>query len=95
MSPTILRTISIPASADFHTLYQVTRAEWYALPTIRQGHFADLKFENQAFRVWWSRATLADYDGDAHAYAEEQLSFEQFIDGEWRPLDRYGRLVTQ
>lgn len=91
----IVRTISIPQDADFETLYQVTLAEWQSMPTIHAGHFDNLKFENPSFRVWLTRATLADYDGDAHAYADARLCIEQLVDGVWRRLDRYGRLLPQ
>jgi hypothetical protein len=92
MASKILRTLSIPQDADFETLYQVTLAEWQTRPTIHAGQFDDLKFENAQFRVWVSRMTLADYDGDGAAHAADRLCVEQLVDGAWLRLDRYGRL---
>ena len=89
----IRRSLLIPRDADFHTLCQVSLAEWQGLPTLRQGQFDDLKFENDQFRVWTSRARFADYDSDPSAFAADRLCVEQLIGGAWRRLDRYGRLL--
>jgi hypothetical protein len=90
----VARTLSIPENADFKTLYQVTLAEWQALPTLHSGHFDNLKFENAEFRVWVTRLTRADFD-DAQAYSNERMCIEQLVNGVWRRLDRYGRLVDK
>jgi len=88
----IERTIHVPQDADFRTLYQVSLAEWQGMPTLHSGQFDNLKFESATFRVWTSRLTLADYDGNLEAYAEERLTIEKMVNGLWCRLDRYGRL---
>lgn len=62
-----------------------------ALPTIKQGHFDNLKLEYQPvphepakYRYWLSRLTTAD--GETHAVHVEQLN----LDGEWKDYHHYG-----
>lgn len=50
-----------------------------ALPTIRQGHFDNLKVEYQNYRLWLSRMTVADGALHDHMVVVEHLNAK----GEW------------
>jgi hypothetical protein len=92
----IKRMLTIPPDADFNTLYQVSLAEWEAMPTIGQGHFDNLKWESERYRVWVTRCTRADYKGAAPgAFEQDRFTIEEKIGGCWRLLDRYGKVVPQ
>jgi hypothetical protein len=85
-------TVTIPDDATFHELYQVTLAEWLALPTLSQTQDADLKYSSENYRVWCSRMHVDDYFPEqAQTYSDERLMFERLVDGRWIMLDRYGR----
>jgi hypothetical protein len=40
--------------------FTINPNELHALPTIRQGHFCNLKIETPELRVWASRCSIAD-----------------------------------
>jgi hypothetical protein len=53
------------------------------LETISQGHFDDLKYKDELYKVWLSRMTVADgmpYDN--------QVTVEQLIDGKWEAIKK-------
>lgn len=56
------------------------------LPTIRQGHFANLKIETPQVRVWLSRMTLAD--GEV-----EPIQVEKLVGGVW--VDFHGDVILR
>ena len=56
---------------------------WEGMKTIESGHFDNLKYQSPTFRVWVSRATLADYDGDRAAYARDRFTVEKNVNGRW------------
>ncbi len=80
-----------PQDATFNDLYQITFAEWRAMPTLHQGHTDNLKYESPRYRVWVSRMTLADYNGDRDAYMRDRFTIEEYESRQWFTLDRYGR----
>lgn len=62
-----------------------TLAELQALPTIKQGHTANLKVETQDTRVWLSR--LGVEDGEPY---ENHVSVEKFDQKNgWRTVQDY------
>ena len=92
----IERTISIPEDASFHELYQVTGREWWEMPTISSGQDADLKYESERYRVWYSRMHPSDYFPEQVAdgtYSNERVQIEELVNGRWVLLDRYGKRV--
>jgi hypothetical protein len=89
----VRRHVSIPIDATFLELYQVTLAEWQSMPTLASNNDSDLKYDTGRYRVWNSRMSIADYDGDAKSYADERIQFEELIGGRWILLDRYGNRV--
>ena len=92
----VIRTVSVPKNATFEDIYQLLPHEWDAFPTLSQGHDANLKFENEEFRVWVSRMSPRDYDSETNreAYSNERLQVERKnkVTGAWQMLDRYGNL---
>lgn len=55
-----------------------------SLPTISTGHFDNLKIDENGFRIWLSRMTIADgmpYDN--------QVTIEKLIKGEWITIETY------
>jgi hypothetical protein len=56
---------------------------WKRQPAIEHGHFDNLVFDDGQHRVWVSRATLADYDGDRRAYLADRLTIEHRVGGAW------------
>ncbi len=83
-------TVSLPERPTFTDLYQLQAHEWDAFPTLAQGQTHDLKYEGAGYRVWRSRMSPLDYDTD-DGHMRERIMFEQYVDGRWLPLDRYGR----
>jgi len=74
----------IPGSnATLADLRRVPRLEWEAAPTLSSGHTDNLKYESPRYRVWSSRMTLADYDGDRKAFNDERLVIEENKNGRW------------
>jgi hypothetical protein len=93
MRVTRTHTVSIPIDATFSELYQLTIQELQALPTLSSGQDSDLKYESERYRVWCSRMSIHDYDGNNKAYSDERIQIEELIDGRWEMLDRYGKRV--
>ena len=58
-------------------------AFWLAQPTLESGHFDNLKYNDGKHRVWVSRQSLADYDGDRKAWMAERLTVEKLVNGSW------------
>lgn len=58
-------------------------AYWLAQPTLESGHFDNLKFDDGKHRVWVSRQSLADYDGDRKAWMADRLTVEKLVNGNW------------
>jgi hypothetical protein len=52
------------------------------LPTIKKGQFADLKINDNGYRVWLSRMTKADYDGEP-VPPFFPMVFEKLVNGNW------------
>jgi hypothetical protein len=86
--------ITLSASATFADIQAVSLAQWQNAPTLESGHFDNLKFRGDNFRVWVSRQNLRDYDGDGTAFSAERLTVEQLIGGVWTKVDRYGKVST-
>jgi len=90
--------LTLSHDATFADLQQVSPAQWYAMPTIESGHFDNLKYQGDTFRVWLSRMSRRDYDEGPEgttAYTAERMTVEQLIGGRWVKLDRYGRPVAE
>jgi hypothetical protein len=49
------------------------------LPTIHQGHYDNLKFDDGKTKVWVSRMTVDD-----GASGDHNIEIEQLIDGTWK-----------
>lgn len=88
-----MTAITISPTATLAELLAVPLAVWQGQPTIESGHFDDLKFQSKAFRVWTSRQSLADYDGDARMYTRERMTVESLIAGIWVRVNKYGTPV--
>lgn len=56
---------------------------WKRQKAIDQGHFDNLVYDDGKLRVWASRMTLADFDGDRSAWMAERVTFEKRINGDW------------
>lgn len=56
---------------------------WRRQPVLEQGHTDNLVFDDGQHRVWVSRMTLADYDGDRRAYMADRLTIERRGAGGW------------
>jgi hypothetical protein len=61
-----------------------TLAQIEAMPTISQGHFDNIKFDDGKTRVCLSRMTVAD----GMPY-NNQVTIEQLKDGNWITTDEY------
>ena len=61
-----------------------TAKELEGMPTIRQGHFDNLKIETDTERVWLSRMTV----GDGMAF-NNAIIVEELVDGVWEEVDQY------
>lgn len=88
----VRRTVTIEIGDDpsWDELYQISMADWQAMPTLATGQADDLKYDGQKYRVWVGRSSLADWCGDAIGYTDSRISFEELINGRWVALDRYG-----
>jgi len=53
-----------------------TQQELAAMPTLHQGHFANLKVDTGEIRIWLSRCTIADGELDP-------VSVEKLVNGCW------------
>ena len=60
-----------------------TATELDAMPTISEGHFANLKHDDGKIRYWLSRMTVED--GETSAVYVEKLT-----DGRWSDVHQYG-----
>jgi hypothetical protein len=87
----VTRIVLLPKNPTFNDLYQLLPHEWADFETLSSAQTHDLKFDDGKYRVWVSRMTLRDYDGNAEAYGNERLQFERYDHGTWIPLDRYGK----
>jgi len=58
-------------------------AYWRSQPALDSGHFDNLVYDDGTYRVWVSRQSLADYDGDRAAWKSEQMTIEQLLKGRW------------
>lgn len=76
---------------EFNRLYNVPLATLQGMRAISQGQTDNLVIESPRFRVWVSRMTQDDYNGDTDAYVAERRTYEERIDGEWVALNRYGK----
>lgn len=85
-------SIVISSDATIDELAGITVHEWLRFPTLAIAQDSDLKYSGDRYRVWCSRMTIEDYDGNADAYLKERVQYEELIDGRWTLLDRYGRL---
>jgi len=86
--------LSNPEGVTIQDLVYFDVADWHNLfPTIEQGHTDNLKFQSSRLRVWVSRMSLADYDGDVKVWERERLTFEAYVSGKWRRIDREGKLL--
>lgn len=54
-----------------------------SLPVLFQCHFANLRFDNGALRLWSTRMKIADYDGDVTAWSAERYVVEKLVGGAW------------
>jgi hypothetical protein len=79
--------------AGFAQLSAISFDEWQQQPTIHEGQYDNQKFDSPRFRVWVTRCSVEDYDGDVAAYEAEKLVIEKLIDGRWTQLDKKGRPV--
>jgi hypothetical protein len=75
----------VTAAVDVAALALAARgfAYWRAQPTIEQGHTDNLVHDADGLRVWVSRMTLADYDGDLIALRRDRLTIERHEHGRW------------
>lgn len=81
----------IRPAPSFSSLEAIGYERWKAKPTLESGHTDNLKYDDGEYRVWVSRMTLADYDGDRAAWMNDRLVVEKLIAGRWTRLDRRGR----
>jgi hypothetical protein len=56
---------------------------WKRQSAIDSGHFDNLVYDDGKHRVWVSRMTAADYDGDRDAWMSERLTIEKKSGGSW------------
>jgi hypothetical protein len=81
--------LSVPhgGSAPFGTSARALKAKgydyWKRQATIESGHFDNLVYDDGNFRVWVSRQSLADYDGDRKAWMADRLTVEKKTAGRW------------
>jgi hypothetical protein len=54
-----------------------------ALPILAQGQFDNLRFDNGKLRLWSTRSTVADYNGDVEAFTKERYVVEELRNGRW------------
>ncbi len=78
---------------EFNRIYNIPLATLQGMRALAQGQADNLVYESPRFRVWVSRMTQADYDGDSASYLAERRTFEEKIGGVWVRLDRYGNRV--
>lgn len=64
-----------------------TLAELQAMPTINQGHFANLKVETATTRVWLSRCTKEDGER-----CNNKVTVDKFTGGRWHTVAEYEAL---
>lgn len=74
------------SGADTRALKVRGYAYWKSQPTLESGHHDNLKYDDGAHRVWVSRASLADYDGDRRAYMADRLTVEKLTGGRWEKV---------
>jgi len=56
---------------------------WKKQPTIESGQFDNLVYDDGKHRVWVSRQSLADYDGDRRAFMADRLTVEKRTKAGW------------
>lgn len=74
--------------ATVSSLERYTPEELAEMPTLKSGHWANLKVVDGKFRWWVSRMTLAD--GETHAISVEELLPRQG----WQEVHKYGPLTN-
>lgn len=47
------------------------------------GHTDDLMYDDGRYRVWVSRMSLEDYDGDRRAFEANKWTIEKLANGKW------------
>jgi hypothetical protein len=57
---------------------------WKRQPTLDSGHTDNLVYDDGRARVWVTRMTVADYDGDRRAWMAERLTVEHLVNGVWK-----------
>jgi hypothetical protein len=57
---------------------------WSRQRVIDSGHTDNLVFDDGHHRVWVSRMTLDDYDGDRRAYLADRITFERRTPAGWK-----------
>lgn len=97
---------AVPAVISLQRIVDYGYSFWARQPTIEQSHFDDLKYVGESpmvggdisgrivrrpIRVWVSRQSLADYDGDRRAYNEDRFTVERLVNGQWEGYDYLGR----
>jgi hypothetical protein len=58
-------------------------AFWKHQPVLDRGHTDNLVYDDGRHRVWVSRMTIDDYDGDRQAWLADRLTVEENINGRW------------
>jgi hypothetical protein len=53
------------------------------MPVLESGHDSDLVFDDGHTRVWRSRMTIEDFDGDKAAWERERVVVEKKTNGRW------------
>lgn len=57
---------------------------WKKQKSIDHGHFDNLVYDDGKHRVWISRQSVADYDGDRKAWLAERMTIEhRSSNGNW------------
>ena len=69
-----------------------TEQELDDMPDLSEGHTADLKVDEDGFRIWYSRMSAADYMG-APLPPSFPVEFETLVNGGWKECDAAGNLI--
>ena len=80
-----LQSMKSPRDLEFNSLYNISLAKLQSMRPIAEGQTDNLVIQTERFRVWVSRMSSVDYDGDATSCMNERRSFEEFVDGRWIP----------
>lgn len=66
-----------------------------SMPTIHQGQFDNLKYDNGTYRIWLSRATMEDRGKDERGVylPHDSVTVEKYINGCWETVQGSGNYV--